>query len=158
MTLPLTPDELLTTTRSVRKRLDLERPVPMDLVRECIEVALQAPTGSNAQGWHWIVVTDADRRRSIGDYYKRSYDSYRDGRTEQFARLSAERQAVGARVATSADHLADRMGDVPVLVIACITAADELPASNQAGLWGVPLPAGLGLQPAAPARWPGHPV
>ena len=52
MTFPLLPDELLTTTRSVRKRLDLARPVPMELVRECLEVALQAPTGSNQQGWY----------------------------------------------------------------------------------------------------------
>lgn len=57
-TLPLTPDELLTTTRTVRRRLDLERPVPPELIRECLEIALQAPSGSNRQGWHWIVVTD----------------------------------------------------------------------------------------------------
>src|SRR5439155_27215107 len=101
---------------------------------------------------HSIVVTAADRRRSIGDSYKRSYDSYREGRAEQFARLSAERQAVGARVATSADCLADRMGDVPVLVIACITAAEELPATNQAGLWGSLLPAAWSYQLAARSR------
>jgi nitroreductase len=152
MTLPLTPDELLTTTRSVRKRLDLDRPVPIELVRECLEVALQAPTGSNSQGWHWIMVTDAARRRAIGDYYKQSYDRYRAGRDEQFARLSAERQTVGARVATSADHLAERMGDVPVLVLGCITAAGELPAGNQAGLWGSLLPAAWSYQLAARAR------
>jgi nitroreductase len=55
---PLTPDELLTTTRSVRKRLDLTRPVPLDLVQECLEIALQAPNGGMREGWHWIVVTD----------------------------------------------------------------------------------------------------
>ncbi len=63
----LTPDELLTTTRSVRKRLDLDRPVPLELVRECLEIALQAPSGSNRQTWHFIVVTDADKRAAIGD-------------------------------------------------------------------------------------------
>jgi nitroreductase len=152
MTLPLTPDELLTTTRSVRKRLDLDRPVPIELVRESLEVALQAPTGSNEQGWHWIVVTDADRRRAIGDYYKRSYDSYRDRRVARFAQLSAERQVVGARVATSADHLADCMGDVPVLVLGCITVGGELPGGNQAGLWGSLLPAAWSYQLAARAR------
>jgi nitroreductase len=46
-TLPLSPDELLTTTRTVRMRLDLTRSVPLDLIRECLEVALQAPSGSN---------------------------------------------------------------------------------------------------------------
>src|SRR5438128_1835649 len=74
--LPLTPDELLTTTRSVRRRLDLDRPVPMELVRECLEVALQAPTGSNRQGWHWLVVTDQDKRRQIGEYYREAMHAY----------------------------------------------------------------------------------
>ncbi len=59
--LPLTPDGLLTTTRSVRKRLDLTRPVPMDLITECLQIALQSPSGGNPQGWHWLVITD--RRR-----------------------------------------------------------------------------------------------
>jgi nitroreductase len=72
----MTPDELLTTTRSVRKRLDLTRPVPMDLVRECLEIALQAPSGGNRQGWHWIVVTDPGPRKTIGDYYARSFRAY----------------------------------------------------------------------------------
>ncbi len=71
-TLDLTPDELLTTTRTVRKRLDLERPVPMELIRECIEIALQAPSGSNRQTWHWLVITDADKRAAIGEYYRQS--------------------------------------------------------------------------------------
>ena len=65
--LPLGPDELLTTTRSVRKRLDFDRPVPLELVKESIEVSLQAPTGSNTQGWHWIVVTDAGLRARVGE-------------------------------------------------------------------------------------------
>ena len=75
-TLPLTPDELLTTTRSVRKRLDLARDVPIDLVRECLEVALQAPSGSNRQVWHWMVITDDNSRRMIGDYYRQAVASY----------------------------------------------------------------------------------
>jgi len=66
MTVALTPDELLTTTRSVRKRLDLTRPVPLDLVLECLELALQAPSGSNRQGWHWLVVTDLQTRARTG--------------------------------------------------------------------------------------------
>lgn len=78
-TLPLSPDELLTTTRTVRKRLDLERPVPMELVRECLEVALQAPSGSNRQGWQWVVVTDAGKRAEIGEYYRRSFSAYAQG-------------------------------------------------------------------------------
>jgi nitroreductase len=152
MTLPLSPDELLTTTRSVRKRLDLDRPVPIELVRECLEVALQAPSGSNMQTWHWVVVTDADRRRAVADYYKRSYDRYTESRAARMATLSAERQAVGARVMSSSDHLANVMGDVPVLVLACLTVGDDLPAGNQAGLWGSLLPAAWSFQLAARAR------
>jgi nitroreductase len=152
MTLPLSPDELLTTTRSVRKRLDLDRPVPIELVRECLEVALQAPSGSNMQTWHWVVVTDADRRRAIGDHYKRSYDRYTESRAARMAALSTERQAVGARVMSSSDHLANVMGDVPVLVLGCLTVGDDLPAGNQAGLWGSLLPAAWSYQLAARAR------
>ena len=73
---PLTPDELLTTTRSVRKRLDLTRPVPLGLVRECLEIALQAPNGGMREGWHWIVVTDPQVRAQIGDFYRRSAEPY----------------------------------------------------------------------------------
>ena len=69
--LPLTPDELLTTTRSVRKRLDLTRPVPMDLITECLQISLQAPSGGNQQGWHWLVITDQDTRAAIGELYRR---------------------------------------------------------------------------------------
>lgn len=142
--LPLAPDELLTTTRSVRKRLDLARPVPMELVRECLEVALQAPSGGNRQGWHWVVVTDPDQRAGIADHYRRSYAAYRDA---QEAGAGAR-----ARMRDSADHLAEHMHEVPVLVIACIEASAELPAENQAGLWGSLLPAAWSYQLAARAR------
>src|SRR4030095_4312989 len=75
-TFPLSPDEVLTTTGTVRKRLDLTRPVPLDLIRECLEVALQAPSGSNRQGWHWTVIPAEPSRRVIGDYYRQSVASY----------------------------------------------------------------------------------
>ena len=107
MTLPLSPDELLTTTRSVRKRLDLDRPVPLELVRECLQIALQAPTGGNSQGWHWLVVTDPGLRAQIGEYYRRSFAAYRESSTYA-GRVAPARQRVQARVASSADWLADR--------------------------------------------------
>lgn len=154
--LPLSPDELLTTTRSVRKRLDLARPVPMALVRECLEVALQAPTGGNRQGWHWVVVTDAGHRAAIGEYYRESFGRYRRAPTD--AGVAGGGSAdVQSRVASSAEYLAERMGEVPVHVIGCITAGEpgsdgELPAENQAGLWGSLLPAAWSFQIAARAR------
>jgi nitroreductase len=149
----LTPDELLTTTRSVRKRLDLTRPVPLDLVRECLEVALQAPTGGNSQGWHWVVVTDPTLRAEIGGYYRQAFDRYRGGSRRAAAAFDdPDRRATQQRVSASAEYLAERMGDVPVLVLACITAGEELPADNQAGLWGSLLPAAWSYQLAARAR------
>lgn len=149
----LTPDELLTTTRSVRKRLDFDRPVPLELIKECIEVSLQAPTGSNRQGWHWLVITDTALRAQIGEYYRRSHAAYANGPAAQArtAALSDERQVVQGRVRTSSQYLADRMGEVPALVIAAIEA-DDLPAGNQAGLWGSLLPAAWSYQLAARAR------
>jgi nitroreductase len=154
MTLPLSPDELLSTTRSVRKRLDLDRPVPIELVRECLEVAVQAPTGGNRQSWHWMVVTDPGLRAEIGKYYRQEFNRYRNSATYggNASGHSEKRRAVQARVTNSAEYLAERMGDVPVHVIACIEAKQELPASNQAGLWGSLLPAAWSFQLAARAR------
>ena len=74
--LPLTPDQLLTTTRSVRKRLDFSRPVEPEIIRECLEIALQAPNGGNRQPWHFVVVTDAEKRRALGDIYRKGWATY----------------------------------------------------------------------------------
>src|SRR4051794_15811136 len=74
--LDLGPDELLSTTRSVRKRLDLERPVEPELIRECVEMAAQAPTGGNAQGWHFVVVTDAAKRAQLGEWYRDGFQMF----------------------------------------------------------------------------------
>ncbi|OBI22495.1 hypothetical protein A5712_12730 [Mycobacterium sp. E2327] len=70
----LSTDALLTTTRSVRKRLDLTKPVPIGLIRECLEIAVQAPTSANVQNWSFIVVTDPEQRRAIADVYRRTWD------------------------------------------------------------------------------------
>jgi nitroreductase len=75
-TLRLAPDELLTQTRTVRKRLDLTRPVPMDLIRECLEIALQAPSGANRQRWQWVVIRDPDLRKQIGEIYLERAQNY----------------------------------------------------------------------------------
>ena len=151
-TLDLTPDELLTTTRTVRKRLDLQRPVPLDLVTECLEIALQAPSGSNRQLWHWIVVTDPERRAAIGDFYRRAVTDY-VASPYSAGRLFADdpdRAPVQARVGDSVAYLGEHMGDVPVLLIPAIQAS--LPAGNQAGLWGSILPAVWSYMLAARAR------
>ena len=152
-TLDLTPDELLTTTRTVRKRLDLDKPVPMELIRECIEIALQAPSGSNRQTWHWLVITDADKRAQIGEYYRRAVAEYLEssGAAGRLYADDPDRAPVQKRVGSSVAYLGERMGQVPVLVIPCLTAKN-LPAGNQAGLWGSILPSAWSYMLAARAR------
>jgi nitroreductase len=152
-TLPLTPDELLTTTRSVRKRLDLTRDVPIDLVRECLEVALQAPSGSNKQDWHWMVITDENSRLMIGNYYRQAVASYlkSSGSAATLFADDQERNAVQRRVGDSVAYLGEHMGEVPVLVIPCVRAP-RLSAGSQAGLWGSLLPAAWSYMLAARAR------
>lgn len=152
---PLTSDEALSTTRTVRKRLDLTRPVPMALVRECLEIALQAPSGSNRQGWEWLVITDAGQRAAVGAVYKRAVDEYLDGPASA-ANLYADdpdRAAVQRRIGDSTRHLGDHMGEVPVLVIPCLRVGRSgLGAGNQAGLWGSVLPAAWSFALAARSR------
>ncbi len=152
-TLDLTPDQLLTTTRSVRKRLDLERPVPLELVKECLEIALQAPSGSNRQQWHWVVVTDTDQRAAIGDLYRRAVEHYLASPASAAKQFSDDpaRSAVQSRVGDSVAYLGEHMGQVPVLVIPCLKV-NRLPEGNQAGVWGSILPAAWSYMLAARAR------
>jgi nitroreductase len=144
--LPLDPDELLTTTRAVRKRLDLDRPVPLDVVREALHVALQAPSGGNRQGWHWFVLTEDEPKRRVAELYTRSYRQVYGGAAEPV-------DPARARIVSSSTYLSEVMHRVPVLVIGAITVDEgELPASNQAGLWGSLLPAAWSLALALRAR------
>ena len=155
MVLPLTPDELLTTTRTVRKRLDLTRPVPLELVRECLTIAQQAPSGSNRQHWEWIVVTDAARRAAIADYYRQAWEAYAASpafagaqHADDPARAEGQR-----RIGDSGWHLARHLGEVPVLVLPCLRVGPRgLPAGNQADIWGSLLPAAWSYCLAARAR------
>jgi nitroreductase len=150
MLLNLTADELLTTTRSVRKRLDFTRPVEPEIVRKCLALALQAPNGGNGQRWRWMVVTDPSKRQALGDCYRRGYDRYRPPAAtllaapeasphdpEQAAREHRER-----RREESSDYLAEHLHEAPVMVIPCYLARPEgKPVSRQAVLWGSILPA-----------------
>jgi nitroreductase len=149
--LPLDPDQLLSTTRAVRKRLDLSRPVPQDLIRECVAMALQAPTGSNVLTTQFVVITDAEKRAAVGKIYGEIYQGYKSGPYYAASRPGNDEQANAqqARVASSADFLGEHMGDVPVLVIACNTGADR--AAAAAGMGNV-LPATWSFMLAARAR------
>jgi nitroreductase len=151
--LPLSSDELLTTTRAVRKRLDLKRPVPMELIRECLEIALQAPSGSNRQGWEWIVVTDEGVRAELGAVYRRAVHEYlgSSGSASTLFADDPDRAAVQQRVGDSAAYLGEHLGEAPVLVLPCIHAG-RFTDQSQAGLWGSVLPAAWSYMLAARAR------
>jgi nitroreductase len=154
-TLPLGPDELLTTTRSVRKRLDLTRPVPLDLVRECLDIALQAPSGSNRQTWEWVVVTDQELRQGIGDVYRRAVSDYlrSPGAAGKLYTDDPVRGPVQTRVGDSVAYLGEHLGEAPVLLIPCLRlSSGSLAEGNQAGLWGSLLPAAWSYMLAARAR------
>lgn len=146
-------DRLLTTTRSVRKRLDLARPVERDVVLECLRIATQAPSGGNTQRWRWLVVDDADARTGIAKWYQASHDPYMAANRE----LAGDALVAGSspdRVMSSSIHLSDHMAEVPVHVIPCWL--DRLPdrpsAMDMAGVYGSLLPAVWSFMLALRAR------
>ncbi len=140
--LNLSADEVLTTTRSVRKRLDFDRPVDRALVLECLDIALQAPTGSNSQGWQWMVVEDADKKKAIAELYEKNFNAYaaQPGREYEEGDTRADRQE---KVRSSAYYLAENFHRAPYLVIPMIEGRlDEgMPTFGQASQWGSILPA-----------------
>jgi len=153
--LRFTPDQLLTTTRAVRKRLDLDRPVEPSVIEECLQIAIQAPTGSNLQRWHFVVVTDQVKRLAIAELYRKSWAMYLSSPTAapNLRYDDAVRDAVQRRVGDSAQYLADHLERVPVFLIPCFTGrVDGQPSSAQAGKWGSILPAVWSFMLAARAR------
>ena len=141
----LTPDELLTTTRAVRKRLDFDRPLDPALLDECLEIALQAPTGSNLQPWHFVVVTDPALKQPIGDYYRTSFAAY--------LRPAAPGDEARARMVSSSSYLAARFHEVPAYVIFCLRGRVETASHDtQASMYGSIVQAAWSFQLAARAR------
>jgi nitroreductase len=153
--LNLTADDVLSTTRSVRKRLDFSRPVEMEVIRECLEVAMQAPTGGNRQTWHWMVVTDAEKRRALGDIYRKGWAVYRStpaggGRA---ALKHPEQDETLRRILDSSNYLAEHIHEAPVLLLPCIYGrVDNAPVVAQSGVWGSILPAAWSFMLAARER------
>jgi nitroreductase len=149
--LDLDPDQLLSTTRAVRKRLDFDKPVPDDLIRECVALALQAPSGSNNVTMSFVVVRDPAKRKAVGALYGEAFDTYRA--SPMFAgkqqRDTPEAQAQQARVTDSAEFLAAHMGEAPALVIGCNVGTERKAA---AGGMGNILPAMWSFMLAARAR------
>ena len=139
MALNLSVDELLTTTRSVRKRLDFEKPVPREVLLECLELAVQAPTGSNAQGWQWVFVDDPDKKKALADIYRHNATPYLDAPKPEFG---DDRDEQRPRITESAKFLNDHLHEVPWLLIPCLAGrADGVPGAVSASFWGSLLPA-----------------
>lgn len=150
-----TVDHLLTTTRSVRKRLDFGRPVEPEVVEKCVEIALQSPTGSNMQGWRVMVITDPDKRRKIADYYRKGFAAYAapDSPFRQEIPEGDPRAAQQERVIDSAMYLAEHLHEAPVFVLFLIEGRmEEGPVVAQASMYGSFLPAAWSFMLAARAR------
>ena len=154
--LDLTPDELLKTTRSVRKRLDLVKPVPMSVIDECMDLAIQAPTSTYGENWRFMIVTDPGKKKAIAEWYKKGHDLFelrQNGCEEELKGVHTGRN----RVLSSINYLAENLKDIPVLMIPCILGRldDEQVAYNvqyQATMYASIIPAVWNFMLAARAR------
>ena len=145
-----TVDHLLTTTRSVRKRLDLTRPVEPKVIERCLEIAIQAPSGSNQQRWHFVVITEAGLKMEIADYYRRSFAAYSGSQARE---SSAEPSPKLNPLAASAIYLAENFHAVPVHVLFCYEGrVEQAGVTAQASVYGSILPAAWSFMLALRAR------
>lgn len=149
-------DRVATTTRSVRKRLDLTRPVPRQLLSECLEVALQAPSASNRQPWHFLFLDDPEPKKVVAAAYRKAFRHYLKetggvgGAGWDGGDPRAQSQAA---VAESAMHLVQVLHRVPVLVLPCIEGSPQgLSEHALAAHYGSILPAAWSLMLALRSR------
>ena len=162
VSLGLSADEVLTTTRAVRRRLDLQRPVPRDVIEECIRIAVQAPSGRNRQHWDFILVEDPRTRAAVADLWRRGL---LDGHPTAARAATPAATPVTTRmsfaspewnrIAASLDYLAQHLHEVPVLVIPCVRVDDRSALDSvrgQAGAWGSVVPAFWSFMLAARER------
>jgi nitroreductase len=153
----LTADQVLTTTRAVRKRMDFDRPVEMTLIEECLSIATQAPTGSNGQGWQFVVVTDKDKIAAIAHWYQKSFAAYEAG-PAQPTRLHTDDPTMKdtqERVLDSAQYLSANMHKVPAMLIPCTMGRLDAPGLgviDVASVCGSVLPAVWSFMLAARER------
>src|SRR6476661_6135354 len=140
--LDLTPEQLLTTTRAVRRRLDVDRPVDRETIRHCLSIATQAPTSVNLQNWHFVVVTDATVRAGVAEWYRRAWQDYSSTPLDE----DPPGEASGA---ASSRHLARVMPRVPVLLIPCIEGG---PRGRRRASW--PPSTGRSCKPRGTSSWP----
>lgn len=140
--LGLSADEVLTTTRAVRKRIDFDRPIPRDVIMQCVEIAQQAPTGSNNQGWRWVFVEDPEKKRIIADHYRATFYPYVGLEDPDSADLPDREDDQGNRILNSAVYMARRLHEVPLMAIPVHQGrTDDADTFTQASAWGSILPA-----------------
>jgi nitroreductase len=141
-------DEVLRTTRAVRRRFDFERPVDLADIHDCLELAIQAPSGSNAQAWRFVVVADAEKRAQLADLYRAGHAAYRARAATVYSHRGSE------KVAESVTHLAENIHRVPLHVIPCIEGriARDAPDSARAAFMASIIPATWSFMLAARSR------
>jgi nitroreductase len=144
-------DHLLTTTRSVRKRLDFTRPVPRDVVLECLDIALQAPTGGNRQPWRWLIVDDPAVRAQLGELYRKSHDPYQAANRAALTKAGVTGMHP---IMDSSQYLSDHMHEAPVMVIPCLLErlGPDASVADTAGFYGSILPAAWSFMLALRSR------
>ena len=151
--LPLDPDQLLSTTRAVRKRLDLTRDVPRSIIEECLALAVQAPSGSNRQAWQFVFVDDPAKKKALADIYRAVFDDYTKAPASAAYEPGDVRHTRRDAMTESAFHLRDHYHEVPVLMLAYQEGRlDGEPAARQPGYWGSILPAVWSFMLALRAR------
>ncbi|BDX35249.1 oxidoreductase [Mycobacterium antarcticum] len=139
MTLDMSTDELLSTTRSVRLRLDFDTPVPRAVLSECLTLALQAPNASGAQGWRWVFVDDPEKKRALAEIYRANLAGV--GR-KSAVREPSDQSTQRARMAASGAHLAAHLQDAPFILIPCLQGrVDRSPSAMSATFWASVMPA-----------------
>lgn len=153
MSLNLSADDVLSTTRAVRRRLDLTRPVPRRLIEECVDLATQAPTGRNRQRWHFIVVTDAAQRAAVADVYRRAVQVAQGAPLNERDLRRMNAYGSWPRIAAGLQYLHDHIHEVPAIVIPAVEGrTDHATVTEQAGTWGSILPAVWSFMLAARER------
>jgi nitroreductase len=156
-TIALSPDQVLATTRSVRRRLDLERPVERRLIEECIELAQQAPSPSNLPIAHFVVVTDPEKRAALGNVWRKGYEAFKSLPVAVYnlRHDDPEQDATRVRIIGSLEHLVEHIHEVPVHVVPCVMfrlPIDEPSVFFDATVWGGVLPATWSFMLALRAR------
>jgi nitroreductase len=155
-TLGLSTDEVLSTTRAVRRRLDLTRPVERELLEECVALAQQAPSGSMLQLAHFVVVTDPAKRAALAGVWRKGYEAYKPSPFSVYSVRFDDPQweATRPRVIESLEHLVEHIHEVPVHVVPCVAFRPPENANVflDATIWGCVLPAAWSFMLAARAR------